>query len=78
MFAEICESSGIKFIGPTPDAIEAMGDKALAKETMRKAGVPVIPGSDGVVETLEQAREIANEIGYPIMLKAAAGGGGKG
>jgi acetyl-CoA carboxylase biotin carboxylase subunit len=78
MFAEICESSGIKFIGPTPDAIEAMGDKALAKETMRKAGVPVIPGSDGVVETLEQAQEIANEIGYPIMLKAAAGGGGKG
>lgn len=78
MFAEICESSGIKFIGPTPDAIEAMGDKALAKETMRKAGVPVIPGSDGVVETLEQAREIANEIGYPILLKAAAGGGGKG
>ena len=78
MFAEICESSGIKFIGPTPDAIEAMGDKALAKETMRKAGVPVIPGSDGVVETLEEAREIANEIGYPIMLKAAAGGGGKG
>ncbi|CUS86861.1 acetyl-CoA carboxylase biotin carboxylase subunit, partial [Candidatus Kryptonium thompsonii] len=65
-------------IGPTPDAIEAMGDKALAKETMRKAGVPVIPGSDGVVETLEEAREIANEIGYPIMLKAAAGGGGKG
>ena len=56
MFAEICESSGIKFIGPTPDAIEAMGDKALAKETMRKAGVPVIPGSDGVVETLEEAR----------------------
>ncbi len=78
MFAEICESSGIKFIGPTPDAIEAMGDKALAKETMRKAGVPVIPGSDGVIETLEEAREIANEIGYPIMLKAAAGGGGKG
>jgi len=78
MFAEICESSGIKFIGPTPDAIEAMGDKALAKETMRKAGVPVIPGSDDVVETLEEAREIANEIGYPIMLKAAAGGGGKG
>ncbi|CUT00554.1 acetyl-CoA carboxylase biotin carboxylase subunit [Candidatus Chrysopegis kryptomonas] len=78
MFAEICESSGIKFIGPTPDAIEAMGDKALAKETMRKAGVPVIPGSDGVVETLEEAREIANEIGFPVMLKAAAGGGGKG
>lgn len=78
MFAEICESSGIKFIGPTPDAIEAMGDKSLAKETMRKAGVPVIPGSEGIVETLEEAREIANEIGYPIMLKASAGGGGKG
>lgn len=78
MFAEICESSGIKFIGPTPDAIEAMGDKSLAKETMRKAGVPVIPGSEGIVETVEEAREIANEIGYPIMLKATAGGGGKG
>lgn len=78
MFAEICESSGIKFIGPTPSAIEAMGDKALAKETMRKAGVPVIPGSDGVVNSFEEAREIANEIGFPIMLKAAAGGGGKG
>ncbi|CUU09791.1 acetyl-CoA carboxylase, biotin carboxylase subunit [Candidatus Kryptobacter tengchongensis] len=78
MFAEICESSGIKFIGPTPEAIEAMGDKALAKETMKKAGVPVIPGSDGVVNSLEEAREIANEIGFPIMLKAAAGGGGKG
>ncbi|CUS98980.1 acetyl-CoA carboxylase biotin carboxylase subunit [Candidatus Kryptobacter tengchongensis] len=78
MFAEICESSGIKFIGPTPEAIEAMGDKALAKETMKKAGIPVIPGSDGVVNSLEEAREIANEIGFPIMLKAAAGGGGKG
>jgi acetyl-CoA carboxylase biotin carboxylase subunit len=78
MFAEICESSGIKFIGPRPDAIEAMGDKAFAKETMLKAGVPVIPGSDGVVDTLDEAREVAREIGYPILLKATAGGGGKG
>ena len=77
-FAEICTSSGLKFIGPQPDSIQAMGDKAYAKETMRKAGVPVIPGSDGVVSDVAKAREIAEEVGYPVMIKAAAGGGGKG
>ncbi len=77
-FAEICASSGIKFIGPTPEMINAMGDKALAKETMRKAGVPVVPGSDGVVKSPGEAGEVARAIGLPIILKAVAGGGGRG
>ncbi len=77
-FAEICRDYGIKFIGPTPEMIQKMGDKATAKETMQKAGVPVIPGSKGVVKSLKQAKTIAEEIGYPIILKATAGGGGKG
>jgi len=77
-FCEICTESGIKFIGPTPDSIRKMGDKALAKETMKAVGVPVVPGSDGVVKDIESAKKIAAEIGYPIMLKASAGGGGKG
>jgi acetyl-CoA carboxylase biotin carboxylase subunit len=77
-FAEICASSGIKFIGPTPEMINAMGDKALAKETMRKAGVPVVPGSDGVVKSPGEAGEIARAIGFPVILKAVAGGGGRG
>lgn len=77
-FAEICRDHGITFIGPTPDAIAKMGDKAVAKETMKKAGVPVVPGSDGVVEDLKTAIEVAESTGYPIMLKAVAGGGGKG
>lgn len=77
-FAEICISSGLTFIGPKPDAISAMGDKALAKETMRKAGVPVVPGSDGVISELNQAKKIAAEVGYPIIIKATAGGGGRG
>ena len=77
-FAEICDSCGITFIGPSPDAIERMGDKAVAKQTMKDAGVPVIPGSDGLVEDLEQAVMIARDIGYPIIIKATAGGGGKG
>jgi len=77
-FAEICRDYGIKFIGPTPEMIQKMGDKATAKETMQKAGVPVIPGSKGVVKSLKQAKSIADEIGYPIILKATAGGGGKG
>ena len=77
-FAEICESSGLKFIGPSPDAITAMGDKSLAKETMRKAGVPVIPGSEGVVKEMKQGLELAAAIGFPVMIKASAGGGGKG
>jgi len=77
-FSEICESSGIKFIGPTPAMITAMGDKASAKETMRKAGVPVVPGSDGTIEDVKKAKEVADGIGYPIIVKATAGGGGKG
>ncbi len=77
-FSEICTESGIKFIGPSPDSIRKMGDKALAKETMKKCGVPVVPGSDGVVNTIDEAKKVAAEIGYPVMLKASAGGGGKG
>jgi len=77
-FAEICESHGITFIGPNADAISKMGDKAVAKETMKAAGVPVVPGSNGVLKTLNEAIASANEVGYPIMLKAVAGGGGKG
>jgi len=77
-FAEICTTSGIKFIGPTPEMISAMGDKALAKETMKKAGVPVVPGSDGVVKSPGEAVEIARVIGFPVIIKAVAGGGGRG
>lgn len=77
-FAEICESHGMKFIGPSARAIERMGDKAAAKETVKAAGVPVIPGSDGPVATAEAAQHIAGEIGYPVLIKAAAGGGGMG
>jgi acetyl-CoA carboxylase biotin carboxylase subunit len=78
VFAEICGEVGIKFIGPTPDSIARMGNKSVAKETMRAAGVPVIPGSQGTVDTLEEAEVLGKEIGYPIMIKAVAGGGGKG
>ncbi len=77
-FSEICESSGIKFIGPRPAMITAMGDKALAKETMRNAGIPVVPGSDGIIEDLAEAKKMAESIGYPVIIKATAGGGGKG
>ena len=77
-FAKICEESNIKFIGPNYKVIELMGNKSNAKELMKNAGVPVIPGSDGSVKGLKDAIKIANEIGYPVMLKAAAGGGGKG
>jgi len=78
-FSQICGDHGIKFIGPTPEMINAMGDKITAKETMIKAGVPVVPGSDGLLESLEQAKELAkNLVGYPVILKATAGGGGKG
>ncbi len=78
MFARVCEESNIKFIGPSADVIDLLGNKSNAKEMMRKAKVPVIPGSDGNVETLEQAIKVANKIKYPIMLKATSGGGGKG
>jgi acetyl-CoA carboxylase biotin carboxylase subunit len=77
-FARMCEKCGITFIGPKPASIEMLGDKARAKETMKKAGVPVVPGSDGAVKSYEDAKALANEIGYPIMIKASAGGGGRG
>ncbi len=78
-FAQICMDHGIKFIGPTPDMINAMGDKITAKETMIKAGVPVVPGSGGLLESVDQAKDLAaNVVGYPVILKATAGGGGKG
>lgn len=77
-FAEICESCNITFIGPSPDAITRMGDKAVAKETMKLAGVPIIPGSDGLVGDVEEAVMLGRDIGYPIIVKATAGGGGKG
>ncbi len=77
-FSEICTESGLKFIGPSPKMISAMGDKAFAKETMMKNNVPVIPGSDGIVEDPAVGKNIAEEIGYPVIIKASAGGGGKG
>jgi acetyl-CoA carboxylase biotin carboxylase subunit len=77
-FAEVCESCNIKFIGPKPAAIRAMGDKSVARATARKAGVPVTPGSAGIVESDQEALKIAKQIGYPIMIKAVAGGGGRG
>ncbi|NWF50056.1 MAG: acetyl-CoA carboxylase biotin carboxylase subunit [Ignavibacteriaceae bacterium] len=77
-FSEICAESKIKFIGPTPEMISAMGDKAYAKETMKQHGVPVIPGSDGVISDVKEGIAIAHDIGFPVMLKASAGGGGKG
>jgi acetyl-CoA carboxylase biotin carboxylase subunit len=77
-FSQICADHGIKFIGPTPAMINGMGDKITAKETMIKAGVPVVPGGEGLLESVEQAKILAKEIGYPVILKATAGGGGKG
>jgi len=77
-FAEICKTSGIKFIGPSAEMIASMGDKALAKETMQRAGVPVVPGSDGVVKDAGTATELARGIGHPVIIKAVAGGGGRG
>ena len=77
-FSKICAENEIKFIGASPDMINGMGDKAAAKETMKIAGVPTIPGSDGIIEDFEECKKIAKQIGYPIMLKATAGGGGKG
>jgi acetyl-CoA carboxylase biotin carboxylase subunit len=77
-FSKICQDHNIKFIGATPFKIDSMGDKASAKDTMKKAGVPVIPGSDGLLAGLDEAKKIAKKIQYPIILKATAGGGGKG
>jgi acetyl-CoA carboxylase, biotin carboxylase subunit len=77
-FAELCRECNITFIGPSPEAITKMGIKDIARETMREAGVPVVPGSKGVIENIDEALAIANEIGYPVIIKATAGGGGKG
>ena len=77
-FAKICEESNIKFIGPSYKVIEMMGNKANSKEMMKKAGIPVVPGSDGSIKTLAECIKVAEKIGYPIMLKASSGGGGKG
>lgn len=77
-FSKICEDYGIKFIGATAEQINLMGDKATAKETMKKAGVPVIPGSVGIIDDIEEAKKLAKEIKYPVIVKATAGGGGKG
>lgn len=77
-FSQICADHGIKFIGPTADMINSMGDKITAKETMIKAGVPVVPGGEGLLESVEHAKELAKVVGYPVILKATAGGGGKG
>ena len=77
-FARICNDHGIKFIGPTSEMISSMGDKITAKETMIKAGVPVVPGGEGLLSSLDEARSLAKDMGYPVILKATAGGGGKG
>ena len=78
VFAAMCRKCGIKFIGPSPESIEMLGDKAAAKTAMKNAGVPVIPGSDGAVSDMSEIRRVAAEIGFPLMIKAAAGGGGRG
>ena len=77
-FSALCRDHGIKFIGATPEQIDSMGDKSNAKDTMKKAGVPTIPGSDGLLDTVEQGKKIAKKIGYPVIIKATAGGGGRG
>lgn len=79
-FAELCRDSNVIWVGPSPEAIQAMGTKDVAKETMKKAGVPVVPGSTGIVETIEDAKKVVSDIigGYPVIIKATAGGGGKG
>src|SRR6266536_473560 len=75
-FAEVCEACNIKFIGPRPDSIKLMGDKAQARAAMKAAGMPITPGYDGIIEDEEEAARIAGEIGYPVIIKASAGGGG--
>lgn len=77
-FADVCNSCGITFIGPSPQAIEKMGDKSVAKETMRRANVPTVPGTEGLIESVDEALAVAEKIGYPVIIKATAGGGGKG
>lgn len=77
-FAELCKECNITFVGPSPEAISKMGTKDIARETMRKAGVPIVPGSQGIIENIEEAMEISEKIGFPVIIKATAGGGGKG
>ncbi|XP_042418813.1 biotin carboxylase 2, chloroplastic-like [Zingiber officinale] len=77
-FVDMCRGHGVNFIGPNPDSIRVMGDKSTARETMKKAGVPTVPGSDGLVQSTEEAVKLAHEIGFPVMIKATAGGGGRG
>jgi acetyl-CoA carboxylase biotin carboxylase subunit len=77
-FAELCRECNVTFVGPSPEAINKMGTKDVARETMREAGVPIVPGSTGIVESVEDGMSIANDIGYPVIIKATAGGGGKG
>lgn len=77
-FAELCRECNIIFVGPSPEAITRMGTKDVARETMREAGVPIVPGSQGIINSIEEAKELANEIGYPVIIKATAGGGGRG
>ncbi|GAU11807.1 hypothetical protein TSUD_75580 [Trifolium subterraneum] len=78
VFVEMCREHGINFIGPNPDSIRVMGDKATARETMKKANVPTVPGSEGLLQSTEEAIRLAHEIGFPVMIKATAGGGGRG
>ncbi len=77
-FAELCRECNVTFVGPSPEAITKMGTKDVARETMRQAGVPIVPGSQGIIESIDEAIALSNEIGYPVIIKATAGGGGKG
>src|SRR5207248_6751672 len=77
-FAEVCETCHIKFIGPPPEVIRLMGEKEKARAAMKRHGVPILPGSDGVIASDEEAREWARQVGYPVIIKASAGGGGRG
>src|SRR6202166_937973 len=77
-FAEVCETSGLTFIGPTPEVIRRMGLKQVARAAMQESGVPILPGSKGILNSLDEAIDTAERIGYPVMLKASAGGGGRG
>lgn len=77
-FAELCRECNIVFVGPSPEAITQMGTKDVARETMKKAGVPIVPGSNGIIQSIEDGLSTAAEIGYPVIIKATAGGGGKG
>src|SRR5690606_40682938 len=77
-FADACVQQGITFIGPTGAVIRRMGDKAVARQLAKEAGVPTTPGSDGVIDTIGEARAVAERVGYPLLLKAVAGGGGRG